>query len=921
MRDHRVGAAVLPCILAVLAVLAVLVGDAPATGGPPDDRPAIYRNTHYSFAERAADLVSRMTLREKVAQLRTNSAPAIWRLGVQPYTYWNEGQHGIDRLGADTPEGKDGATNDVRATSFPTNFAASMSWDPQLMYRETTAVSDEARGFLDKSLFGTGQHNLGPDASDYGALTYWAPTVNLDRDPRWGRADEAFGEDPYLASQLAGAFVNGYQGNSPSGQPLTPYLKVAATAKHYALNNVEDNRFWGDSVASEAELRQYYLAQFRSVIEDAHVAGLMTAYNAINGTPSAVNTYTVNQIAQRTFGFAGYTVSDCDAVATAWQSQPWGHGWAAPGWKLSTVDRSTVWTNDRTGARIPAAAGAEAYALRAGTGLNCGDQATLPNIEAAMRAGILSEGVLDTALVRLFTIRMATGEFDPPGGNPYTKIGRSVIESPAHRELARTVADNSLVLLKNAPVAGTGAPLLPVAAGATKRIVVLGNLAGLTPLGGYAGRPSVRISAVQGITAAARGASLVYDGAGTSTTAKGPAVLSDATKAAIRGADLVVVMVGTDDGVAHESMDRATLALPGNYHSLLDQVAALGNPRTALVLQANGPVRLSDVPNAFPAILFSGYNGQSQGTALADVLFGAQNPDGHLSFTWYRDDSQLPPMQNYGLSAASTSGLGRTYQYFTGAPTYPFGYGRSYTSFRFTGVRTDRAAVTADGTVAVDLDVTNTGQRNGSTVAQLYVSTPGAGTGDVPRSRLAAFQKTAVLRPGQTQHVTLRVRIGDLALWDTAHSREAVPDGVYRFQVGTDASTTVASRDVTVTGPLTPRVAYVTVAPEAVVYAVGQTVDLTGRNRWLADDTAPAEQPDRDMTVRADRIVEAVNTDQSFVDLASKGPGKGFTYASSNPAVVTVDGNGLLRTVGPGVATVRATVDGVSGEAVLVVRS
>src|SRR5919201_6656644 len=206
---------------------------------------------------------------------------------------------------ADTNNG--GATGGVHATSFPVNFASTMAWDPQLTYQETTAISDEARAFLDKSLFGTGQNNLGPSADDYGSLTYWAPTVNMDRDPRWGRTDEAFGEDPYLVGRMAGAFVNGYQGETPSGRPMTPYLKVAATAKHYALNDVENNRHADSSDTTEANLRNYYTAQFRDLIQKAHVSGLMTSYNAINGTPAPADTYKANELEQRTFGFNGYT--------------------------------------------------------------------------------------------------------------------------------------------------------------------------------------------------------------------------------------------------------------------------------------------------------------------------------------------------------------------------------------------------------------------------------------------------------------------------------------------------------------------------------------------------------------------------------------------------------------------------------------
>jgi beta-glucosidase len=924
-RVHRRRVAIVAALLSGVGGLAAasVVASSPSSAAPPPPASTtpIYLNTHYTFAERAADLVSRMTLSEKVQQLHTNNAPAIPRLGVEQYTYWSEGQHGLNRLGADAAEGGQGAVDDVHATSFPVNFASSMSWDPSLTYDETTAISDEARGFLDKSLFGTGQNNIGPDVSDYGDLTYWAPTVNLDRDPRWGRTDEAFGEDPYLVSQMAGAFVNGYQGNTMSGQPMTPYLKVAATAKHYALNNVENNRLSGDSVTTEADLHQYYLKQFQGLIEDDHVAGLMTSYNAVNGTPSAVNTYTVNQLAQRTFGFSGYITSDCDAIATAWQNPPGGHAWAAPGWASSTVSGQVIWTNTTTGATIPAGAGAEAYGLRAGTALNCtGDQATLSNIQDAIDAGILSEGVIDTDLTRLFTMRMSTGEFDPAAQDKYTSISKSVIESPAHQALAQKVADNSLVLLKNDAMSGGSSPLLPVTASLLSKVVVLGNLANQVSLGGYSGQPTHTVNAVQGITAAVKSAnpnaSVLFDAAGTSTTATGPAVLSDATKAAIQGADLVVVFAGTDSSTASEGKDRSSIAMPGNYNSLVDQVSALGNPKTALVLQTDGPVALGDVQSKVPAIVFSGYNGQSQGTALADVLFGKQNPDGHLDFTWYQDDSQLPAMQNYGLDASSTGGLGRTYQYFTGTPTYPFGYGLSYSSFHISDVTASTSHVSAAGTVGIGLTVTNTGKRTGTTVAQLYVSTPGAGQGDVPDERLAGFQKTGQLRPGQSQHLNLKVKPSDLALWDTAHSREAVTDGPYKFSVGTDATHLVATKTVQVAGSLAPQVQYVTVQPQAVAYQVGQTIDLTGANKWLADDTDTAEEPDRNLGIAADHVVEAVNNDQSFVKLSTAH----VKYTSSDPTVASVDSKGLVRAIKDGVVTITVTVNGVSGSTPIVVQ-
>ncbi|MGH3416862.1 MAG: glycoside hydrolase family 3 C-terminal domain-containing protein, partial [Actinocrinis sp.] len=683
----------------------------------------------------------------------------------------------------------------------------------------------------DKSLWGVAQNNIGPSQSDYGSLTFWAPTVNLDRDPRWGRTDEAFGEDPYLVGRMAGAFVDGYQGQTLSGAPTSPYLKVAATAKHFALNNVENTRHSGSSNASDTDIRDYYTAQFRSLVQGSHVSGLMTSYNAVNGTPSPANTYTADALAQRTWGFGGYITSDCGAVGDV--SAQSSHDWAPPGWTASTVNGSGVWTNDATGTQVSADAGGQAYALRAGTDANCtGGDATLGNIQAAINAGILSEGVIDRALVQLFTVRMETGEFDPAGKVAYTKITKAQIQSPAHQALAQKVADNALVLLKNSALPGSSATLLPANPATLNNVVIVGNLANTVTLGGYSGDPALQVNAVQGITAALKAANpnatVTFDACATSTTATAPAACSAATQAAIKTADLVVVFAGTDGATAGESHDRAGLAMPGNYDSLISQVAALGNPRTALALQTDGPVDLENVKGDFPAIVYSAYNGESQGAALADVLFGKQNPSGHLDFTWYKDDSQLPPIENYGLSAADTGGLGRTYQYFTGTPTYPFGYGLSYTDFAYSKVKTSHAA-DANGKATVRFDVTNTGTVPGATVAQLYVGSPTATGTQLPAKRLEGFAKSAVLKPGQTQHLSITVNIPDLVVWDQQQNKEVVPDGTYSLQLSSDAATPVASAPLRITGAIKQRVRYVTVQPDQVVFTPGQTLDLTGK--------------------------------------------------------------------------------------------
>jgi beta-glucosidase len=860
-------------------------GQPPACPVPGSSVLPLYMDTSFSFEERAADLVSCMTLPEKAQQLNTTPAPAIPRLGVKQYQYQNEGQHGVLANGF---------------TSFPVNFASTMSWDPGLVYQESTAISDEIRG-------------LAGSQSGYGPLTYWAPTVNMDRDPRWGRTDEAFGEDPFLVGQIAGAYVDGYQGETPSGQAMTPYLKVAATAKHFALNNVESSRMSGSSDTTDANIRNYYTAQFRTLTQDAHLAGVMTSYNAINGTPSPADTYTANELLQRTYGFSGYTTSDCGAIGNVYLPTPGNHEWAPPGW---TTD-GTTWTNTATGQTVPASAGGQAYALRAGTDLNCtGPEATPANIQAAIDDGVLSEGVVDAALIHDFTIRMETGEFDPSSRVAYQTIGTNVIQSPANQALATKAAAEDLVLLKNENVTGTSSPLLPADPSKLNNVVIVGNLANTVTLGDYSGTPSSQVDAVQGITSAVKAANpnatVTFDSCGTSTTATAPASCSAATQAAIKAADLVIVFVGTDLNVASESHDRASLAMPGNYNSLIEQVSAIGNPNTAMVIQANGPVDISGTQGDFPAIVYSAYNGESQGTALAQVLFGQQNPAGHLDFTWFKDDSQLPSITNYGLTSSETGGLGRTYEYFTGTPTYPFGYGLSYTNFTYSHVKITPQAPIADHQVDVRFDVTNSGSMAGTTVAQVYAaaqfSVPGV---ELPNKQLVGFQKTQVLQPGQTESISIPVEINKLEQWDTSQQKMVVYDGAYQFRLATDASDVVASNTVTVHGSLTPKVQTVTVQPGQTEFTPGQTLDLNGKNPWIADDTGQASDH-----VPADNIVEAVNNDQSFVNLANAD----VTYASSNPNVATVSNSGVVQMVAHGTTTISVTVDGVTGSTPIVVQ-
>lgn len=352
-----------------------------------------------------------------------------------------------------------------------------------------------------------------------------------------------------------------------------------------------------------------------------------------------------------------------------------------------------------------------------------------------------------------------------------------------------------------------------------------------------------------------------------------------------------------------------------NASELISQVAALGNPRTALVMQADGPYDIKEAQQDFPAIVFSGYNGESQGSAHAQVLFGKVNPSGHLDFTWYADDSQLPPMDNYGLTPSQTGGLGRTYMHFTGKPTYPFGYGLSYSQFAYSHVKVGPGSVSADGTVRVGFDVTNTGKVAGSTVAQLYAArqftVPGA---ELPKEQLAGFRKTAVLAPGHTQHIDLSVKAADLSQWDEGALKQVVRNGDYQFRVGPDSATAAGTGTVQVHGAITPRVRSVTVQPGQVVFKAGDTLNLTGKNPWIAPDTDPTLEQQH---AAADSIVEAADNDQSFADLSRSR----VTHRSSDPRVATVSRTGVVAMRAPGAATIEVTVDGVTGTAPIVVQS
>ncbi len=649
-----------------------------------------------------------MTLAEKISELG-NTAPAIPRLGVPAYEYWSECLHGV-------------LTQD--ATSFPQAIALGSTWDPALVHEVASAISDEARAF---------------HARDGKGLTYWAPVINMLRDPRWGRFEESYSEDPWLMARTAVAYVKGLQGDDPR------FLKVVSTPKHYALNNSEFNRHTGSSDIDEQLLHEYYLPAFEAAVREGGAFSVMAAYNRVNGVPASANPKLLKDILRDDFGFEGYVVSDCDAV---WDIVN-GHHWKAT---------------------LPEASAA---ALLAGTDLNCG--ATYQNtLQSAVDQGLVAEHDIDQALERVLRARFLLGEFQPPADFPYTNSDSKLIALDAHAELALKAAREALVLLKNEN------QLLPLDANSLQRVALIGPHAEDVTLGGYSGGPVHTVSVRQALQArlASRGVTLDVQ-AGTSVTGPAdPSAISAAAEAA-RRADVAVVVVGTSQDVLREELDRPDWSLPGAQGDLIQAVFA-ANPKTIVVLVTAGPLAVDWAKDHVPALLCAFYAGQEQGTAIVDALFGDVNPGGKLTTTWYKGDATLPPIGDYDLRK------GRTYLYYADEPLFPFGFGISYTTFQFANLRLADDSISLTGSTTLSVDVTNSGTRAGDEVVELYVRTPQA---SVPRplQQLRGFARIP-LAAGQTSTVRLPLSARDFSFWDVASHAFSVEAGEVEILVGSSSA-------------------------------------------------------------------------------------------------------------------------------------
>ncbi|MCX6243949.1 MAG: glycoside hydrolase family 3 C-terminal domain-containing protein [Bacteroidetes bacterium] len=695
-------------------------------------QPEKFRDYHYPVQGRVDDLVSRLTLEEKVAQMQ-NDAPAIPRFGIPAYNWWNECLHGVARNGV--------------ATVFPQAIGMAATWDPDLIFKEADVISTEARAKYN-SIKSTGKSGI------YQGLTFWSPNINIFRDPRWGRGQETYGEDPFLTARIGVAFVKGLQGNDPR------YFKVISTAKHFAVHSgPEPARHKFDAWCSEKDLYETYLPAFEALITEGKAYSVMGAYNRLYNVPCCASDFLLDEILRKKWGFQGYVVSDCGAI---WDIY---HGHAL----------------------VENAVKASVLGLKAGLDLTCGND--YGALTEAVKSGYISEELIDLSVKRLFTARFRLGMFDPENVVPWSAILPSENDKEEHRALARKVAQESIVLLKNEN------QLLPLS-GKIKSIAVIGPYADKLNVlkGNYNGDPSKPFTLLQGIknragkkirVGYAMGVPALEDIDYKKNVIDWMPVNAEKEALALASAsDVIIFTGGISPDLEGEEMpfevhgfsggDRTLIDIPNNQAELLKKLQKTGKP-VILVLTGGSALSFTWAKENIPAILDVWYAGEEGGNALADVLFGDYNPAGRLPVTFYKSDNDLPPFGDYSMK-------GRTYRYFNGEPLYPFGYGLSYTSFTYLSAEPDKKSAAASDTIMIRIMVKNTGTIAGDEVVQLYSKCPGDNALD-PIKSLVAFKRIGFKR-GEEKTITLSLPVKELRQWDYSKGDYTVAPGTYHLFAG-----------------------------------------------------------------------------------------------------------------------------------------
>lgn len=719
---------------------------------------SLYLDPSQPIDRRVDDLIRQLTPAEKTSLLST-TAPDIDRLKIPAMNGWNQSLHGIVWT--------------QPTTMFPVPISMAATWDPPLIHGVAGAIADEGRAVYNywHTVKGTTETFRGQKVTvtadgkriAHNGLVYRSPVINMDRDPRWGRIWETFGEDPLLASRITVAYVQGTQGDNPK------YLELAATLKHYAAYDDERDRVkTANDMVPERILMDYYLPQFKAGIMAGKASSIMSSYNGINGMPNAENKMMLTDILRNQWGFKGFVVPDSGAVRN-----------------LVSEYR-----------KYPTLQLAAAKTVLAGSDLDDGSYAiALPK---ALDEGLLTEKEIDQSLRRVLTIRFQLGEFDPPDMVPYNKLGSDEIDSPEHRRLALQTARESIVLLENDD------HLLPLDKSKIKTLAVIGPFADYAQTGpNYTGEYSKFVKPLEGVQEkVGSGVKVLYArGSGIVETDNPEASLAEAVNAA-KQADAAILFVGTNQLTEREGLDREYLNLPPAQLRLVQSVMQ-ANPKTVIVLLNGGPVSLAPpfagggrraMEVRFPTVLDMFWAGEEGGTAIADVLFGEYNPAGRLPYTVYATERGLPPMTEYDISK------GFTYMYAIDKPLFAFGHGLSYTTFAYSNLNISSAQVGSDGKVQIHVDVKNTGDRAGDEVVQLYVHDNDRSTFH-PREQLQGFERIH-LDPGETKHVSFALPVEQLSYWDTSKRAYVVNRGIFDALIGSasDDIRQKGSFEVTTTG-------------------------------------------------------------------------------------------------------------------------
>jgi beta-glucosidase len=703
-----------------------------------------FQNQKLPLEDRVTNILSLMTLQEKEASFATSTA--VPRLGI-PDAGSSEGLHGLVQSG-----GFGGPS--VTTTTFPEVIGLASTWDPELIRRVAAVQANEARYITQNPKY---KHPV---------LVVWGPNADLARDPRWGRNNESYGEDPFLVGTMSTAFVRGLQGDTPN------QWEAASLLKHFLSNSNETTRGHSSSNYDTALFWDYYAAPFRMAIEGGGATSLMASYNAWNHVPMTVNPVIKNVVVKQ-WGADGIVSSD----ATAVEQLVTGHKYV--------VDQET----------------ALADTVKAGISQILTFVPDLPGrLQKAIDAKLLTEADLDGALRGKFRTVIRLGLLDSPNGNPYAKIGTldepEPWNTPQHKALALDAARESVVLLKNAN------SMLPLDRAHLKSVAVIGPRANDNLLDMYAGKYPYSITPLEGIKSKVDQATVVRYADGSDIEA--------AAKAA-QESEIAIVVVGnhpvcgdklsgqlfnTDTSTkpcsdlteGREGRDRESIDLL--QEGLIQRVFG-ANPKTIVVLVSSFPYAIGWTQSHVPAILHTAHASQEEGNAVADVLFGDYSPAGRLNQTWPKALTQLPPMDDYDIRH------GRTYMYFKGEPLYPFGFGLSYSTFKYSNIKVHASSISRTGGTSISVDIQNTGSRTGDEVVQLYVRRLSADPGS-PREQLKGFRRVT-LAPGEKRTTSIPVDAGSLAMWDdTTHQLEVKP-GAMELLIGSSSSDIRGKGDLQIT--------------------------------------------------------------------------------------------------------------------------